>query len=265
MSARTTSDVARKATRAIGKSKPSPTALGPRRKRDYGRQIFVFNHLQKNMIVYSLTKALRNNAALNQIPFNGKKTVPAALRKDLWHPFAQITFPEGKGFVGLSAFQKLREYRKRHELEWGDEIFLDKEGKHVNKEIRGRQICDQKANSVADMAAVLGRLALKDKPTPEIVNGRKIWPPRIGLKREGQGVNVQVLWRDLTDAEFAETWAENVEHGVLPMHTNHRDPNRVWGYGRMTGRTKEVEEQEIIPEVVSEQVVTEKEPEKVVL
>ncbi|KAE8451959.1 hypothetical protein EG329_002123 [Mollisiaceae sp. DMI_Dod_QoI] len=265
MSARTTSDVAKKATRAIGKArKLSPTALPPGRNRapghEHGRHIFVFNHLQKNMVVYSLTKALRNNAALEQIPFNGKKTVPAALRKDLWHPFAQISFPEGKGFVGLSAFQKLREYRKRHELEWGDEIFLDKDGKPVKKKIRGRLICDQKANSVADMAAVLGRLELKDRPKPEIVNGREIWPPSVGLKREGQGVKVEVLWRDLTDAEYAETWTENVEHGVLPMHTNHRSPKKLWGLHRIIAERRPVV-------VESEEAVSEPEtqPEKVVL
>jgi hypothetical protein len=291
MSARTTSDVALKATRVIGKpKKPSPTALGPRRKRgpdhEHGRQIFVYNHLQKNMIVYSLTKALRvrhcpflmeelllmcisqNNAALAQIPYNGKKTVPAALRKDLWHPFAQISFPEGKGFVGLSAFQKLREYRRRHELEWGDEIFLTEEGKTVPKKIRGRQICDQKANSVADIAAVLGRLALKEKPKKELVNGRLVSPPSIGLKKEGRGVKVEVLWRDLNDAEYAETWADNVEHGVLPMHTNHRDPNQVWGLkrtARIADKEAEAEVESLEAELEVATPAPETQSEKVIL
>lgn len=40
----------------------------------------------------------------------------------------------------------------------------------------------------------------------------------IGLKGEGTGEKVEVLWNDLNDAEFAETWSENIEHGVWRHH-----------------------------------------------
>jgi hypothetical protein len=40
----------------------------------------------------------------------------------------------------------------------------------------------------------------------------------IGLKGEGTGEKVEVLWNDLKDAEFAETWSENVEHGLWRHH-----------------------------------------------
>ena len=77
--------------------------------------------------------------------------------------------------------------------------------------MRGRKICDQKANSVADIAAVLARLELQTG-TEEVKTGG------IGLKGEGSGERVEVLWNDLNDAEFAETWSENVEHGLWRHH-----------------------------------------------
>ncbi|KAG4424905.1 hypothetical protein IFR04_001876 [Cadophora malorum] len=205
---------------------------------EHGQQIFVFNHLQKNHVVYSLTRAMNNNAALSQLPFNGKKSVPAALRKDLWHPFAHIKFPPGTGHIGLSAFQKLREYRKRHELEWGDDILLDAKGETRKLKDRAKAICDQKANSVADMAAVLNRLAVKEeslKPVPKAPKGESI-----GLAGEGEGVDVQILWGDLHDAEYAERWAGNVEHGLMPAPEVRK--RKIWESRRKDPRALEVEE-----------------------
>ncbi|KAF4637904.1 hypothetical protein G7Y89_g175 [Cudoniella acicularis] len=206
---------ARHATTAAQPNSSSQTGAGV--EPEYGQQIYVYNHLQKNHVVYSLTKALKNNKAIKQLPFNGKQTVPRALRKDLWHPLATISFPSGSGEIGLSAYQKLREYRKRHELEWDDSIMKNKDGKFLPKHKRARQLCDQKANSVADMAAVLGRLA------------EQKFEDKIGIKGEGTGAVVNVKWNDLLDAEFAETWSDNVVHDKLESHTNHRDFNKVWG------------------------------------
>ncbi|CZT49773.1 uncharacterized protein RSE6_10663 [Rhynchosporium secalis] len=186
-------------------------------KPEHGQQIFVFNHLQKNHVVYSLTRSMNNNAALAQLPFNGKKSVPAALRKDLWHPFAQIRFPPGAGTIGLSAFQKLREYRKRHELEWGTEITLGEDGKHKSLKERGKALCDQRANSVADMALVLSRLA--PAPLEDGVETREEREKNIGLIGEGSGTQVEILWNNMCDAEFAEKWADNVVHAPMPAPT----------------------------------------------
>jgi hypothetical protein len=101
----------------------------------------------------------------------------------------------------------------------------DSDGKRIPKAKRGRGICDQKANSVADMAAVLSRLNLNEAQEAKAEKGS-----RIGLIGEGTGEKVEVLWRDLKDAEFAETWSENVEHGLLVMHTNNRDisKRKIW-------------------------------------
>ncbi|KAF3355342.1 hypothetical protein VdG1_04175 [Verticillium dahliae VDG1] len=83
----------------------------------HGEQIWVWHHLTSHQIIYSHTPQLDSNHALKQLPFIAKKSTPAKLRKDLWRPMALIQFPAGAGTAGQSAFQKLREYRRRHELE----------------------------------------------------------------------------------------------------------------------------------------------------
>ncbi|KAI1005535.1 hypothetical protein K3495_g2684 [Podosphaera aphanis] len=198
------------------------------------------------------------------MPYNGKKTVPAALRKDLWSPLATINFPQGSGPIGLSVFQKLREYRKRHEQEWGDEIAKNPEnGYFIAKKLRGRLLCDQVANSVADMAYVLGRLkAQNPDKTEEGNNGKelKISPKRpkggrqpqprlfpkpppggIGLIGEGTGLPVEVFWKDVKMAEYAETWTDNVVHGILSWSKNNRD-NKIGNSKRKLLRIKEEQE-----------------------
>jgi hypothetical protein len=208
------SEVARRAIQAVASKaqyaskpvvKPKKTIQGPRP--EHGQQIFVYNHLQTNQVIYSLTRSLNNNASLRQLPYNGKKTVPRALRKDHWHPLAQITFPSGHGTLGLFAFQKLREYRKLHETSWDESFAKDADGKPLTRKARGRRLCDQKANSVADMAAVL-----------------------MGLEKEklevAERLRVEVRWSDLLDAEFAETWSENVVHDMMGYRRNNRDPTK---------------------------------------
>jgi hypothetical protein len=76
----------------------------------------------------------------------------------------------------------------------------------LSRKGRGWKLVDQKANSVADMAEVLGRIGT--------VMGEEIG---LRVKDEGEGKNVvvEVRWKDLLDAEFAHTWSENVIHDVL--------------------------------------------------
>lgn len=64
-----------------------------------------------------------------------------------------IQFGHGLGVVGRNVFQKLREFRALHELEWG---WQTKEFQKLNRRDRGMKILNQKPNAVADMAAVLG-------------------------------------------------------------------------------------------------------------
>lgn len=66
---------------------------------------------------------------------------------------AIIKFQEGDGDIGRSVYQKLREFRRLHELSWGyqaDEFYT------MSKKDRGKALNNQKPNAVADMAAVLG-------------------------------------------------------------------------------------------------------------
>ncbi|TQS34256.1 hypothetical protein Golomagni_05368 [Golovinomyces magnicellulatus] len=246
------SEIARRLAQATNDAKNAISIKKKRPKRpelEHGQQIFIFSHIQKKMVAYSLTRALNNSETLRHIPFNGKKTVPSALRKDLWSPFATITLPEGYGPVGLSILQKLREYRKRHEHEWGDEIAKNPEnGYFIAKKKRERKICDQVANSVADIAYVLGRLKKYDaEQEEELIQTKKPFQKRprksiikkpnrslkfpkpppggIGLVGEGKGIPIQIQWRDIQMAEYAESWSENVEHGLLPWSKNNRQIN----------------------------------------
>lgn len=63
-----------------------------------------------------------------------------------------IEFGPGQGVVGRSVFQKLREFRTLHELEWG---WQAEELKSLSRQERGKKIHNQKANAVADIAAAL--------------------------------------------------------------------------------------------------------------
>lgn len=265
-----TAEITRRATQAINDAKKAVRSKKKRREKpnfQHGERIFIFSHIQKRMVAYSLTKVLnaclqlfnfklhiadpfiKNNQTMRHMPFNGKKTIPAALRKDLWLPFATITFPEGSGPAGLSVFQKLREYRKRHEHEWGDEITKNPEnGYFIPKKKRGRKICDQVANSVADIAYVLGRLKLEKPENNE--EQKKIEespgttsesllvtesdsstllskppPGGIGLVGEGKGLPIQIHWKDIRMTEWAESWSDNVEHGALSWNKNNRVDN----------------------------------------
>ncbi|KAL1302371.1 hypothetical protein AAFC00_002774 [Neodothiora populina] len=131
---------------------------------DHGRHIFFYNHCWTGQTIYSLERSL-NNTLLKQLPYAGKKTIPAGIRKDIWRPLLSVTFPTPS--QGLQAFRKLREYRKLHELSWAQPTvanngMLDLENPYVRTETprppkkeRSRLIMDQRENSVADLAAVL--------------------------------------------------------------------------------------------------------------
>lgn len=142
---------------------PLPRASTPQR-------IYVYNQIRTKQVVYSLTKALdvcscscnewssntqltplpQNKKALAQIPFMGKKTVPAVIRKDMWRPLCVIQMPSQ--WQALRAYQELREFKKRHEHEWHKPSIMRKP-----KAVRKKRLMNQKANSIADIAFVLCR------------------------------------------------------------------------------------------------------------
>ncbi|KAL8742415.1 MAG: hypothetical protein Q9190_005095 [Brigantiaea leucoxantha] len=125
---------------------------------DHGTHIFVYNNIRTNQVVYSLTRSLNNHASLKQLPFLGKKTVPATLRRDLWTPLCALTFLRPQ--TGLLAYRRLRELRRLHETSYDLSIITEtsdgpKKGQLMSTKKRGKVLMNQKANSVADMAAVL--------------------------------------------------------------------------------------------------------------
>lgn len=159
---------------------------------------------------------------MKQLPYNGKKTKPAKLRKDYWSAMATIEFPQGQGSVGRSVFQKLRELKHLHEVAWTEEVryktpeeYTDKQKRRQaeeeekgnfnyrpirTKQERGVALNAQKAYSIADMAAVLSGEGRGNKITTD------------GAK---DLVQVKVNWANDQDKGFAESWSTNVTHGLF--------------------------------------------------
>ncbi|KAL4782224.1 transcriptional regulation of mitochondrial recombination-domain-containing protein [Aspergillus varians] len=154
----------------------------------HGKNIFVYHNIRTNQVVYSLTRYLEKNSVLRQLIYHGKKTVPAALRKDMWVPYYSVHFNDTK--VGLRAYHLLREFslqrqlappremvtiteeflnqkrpRSPEEAKEFDEKYGNKIGWLMEKKDRARVVMDQKATSVADISAVL---AIQEQ---EIENG----------------------------------------------------------------------------------------------
>ncbi|KAH8425238.1 mitochondrial 54S ribosomal protein mL67 [Aspergillus melleus] len=144
----------------------------------HGKNIFVYHNIRTNQVVYSLTRYLEKNSVLRQLVYHGKKTVPASLRKDMWVPYYSVHFNDSK--IGLRAYHLLREFSMQRQLSPPremitiDQKYLDQkrprdpekakefnekyEGKLgwlMEKKDRARAMMDQKATSVADIAAVL--------------------------------------------------------------------------------------------------------------
>lgn len=100
-----------------------------------------------------------------------------------------------------------RKSETAEEKEMGDEVL-------VTKKKRGRQIMNQKANSIADIAAVLEKIGT---PQGDAIGLTGNVPTREDATR------VEVRWSDLVDAEFAKTWSENVVHDKLDWSQNNRE------------------------------------------
>ncbi|KAL2048295.1 hypothetical protein N7G274_000206 [Stereocaulon virgatum] len=219
-----------------------PTAKGVRLPKldvpivNHGQYIYIYNNIRTNQVVYSLTRHLNNQDSLAQLPFIGKKTVPARLRKDLWTPFCMVYFPHPH--LGLAAYRKLREFRRLHELSYPREVITVKEGKYrgnlMDTKARGKALMDQKANSVADLAAVLlqaekgpsgeaiaaarkrrARIEHLHKVRREKIKDKGVWDFTKAIEMGGGVQGVMVRWANPLDAEYAETWPEAVVHDEL--------------------------------------------------
>lgn len=179
------------------------------------------------------------------MPYAGKKSIPSAIRKDIWHPLCVLSFPTH--LQGLDAYQKMREFKMLHETAWDPETMTVQEGKHAGKTLvdfkeRRALIMDQKANAIADMAAALflqekapekediqmaNRLHMK--PIVKLHNGKqgpapgrpkygKGKRPTLGkIQWQGSVKGVKIHWSNMLDAEYAETWPQDVLHGPLQV------------------------------------------------
>ncbi|KAI9671353.1 MAG: hypothetical protein M1831_004262 [Alyxoria varia] len=125
----------------------APPAQGQAQVTEIGQEIYIFCHARTNQVVYSLNSRLQLNDALKQMPFLGKRTQRPYIRPDFWRRIAKVQFPSGE--QGLLAYKALREYAVRHLHEW------DPKWKQLPQKERGKKLQDQKANSIADLAAVL--------------------------------------------------------------------------------------------------------------
>lgn len=164
--------------------------------------------------------------------------------------------PKGLGVVGRSVMQKLREFRHRHELEWG---WQAEELLSRSKRDRGELIHNQRSNAVADIAAVLAGVG----------RGNRMWtdeaaaaeaeaaaseeadaesqpvgaaaqenidettaadrsPAKSKSKSKAKAVaptapktlvKANIYWSNDLDRHWASEWSENVTHSVgLPEH-----------------------------------------------
>lgn len=193
-----------------------------------------------------------------------------------------IEVPKGLGVVGRNVMQKLREFRHRHQLEWGwqAEEFLSR-----SRRERGDLIHNQKSNAVADIAAVLAgagrgnrmwRDAETEKEAAEAASGEaeaadsqpagaaapenidettaaaespaKSKPNRKAKKLEAAAapktlVKANIYWSNDADQHWASEWTENVTHSVgLPEHIS--NPRFKTSYLLEEGPWEELEAEE---------------------
>ncbi|VUC31327.1 unnamed protein product [Clonostachys rosea] len=213
-----------KHTQHSGKPRqPTSGFVGPE---GHGEKIWVFTHRRSDQVIYSFKEQLDGYHDLKQLPYNGKKTKPAKLRKDYWSPMAAIEFPQGQGAVGRTVFQKLRELKHLHEVQWHEDLryksekeytkedkkkvkekheagFLDYRPLRTVKQ-RSKALNAQKGNAIADMAVVLaGEGAGNSVLVSQADDGAK------------DLVQVTVSWANDQDRNFAEEWSSNVTHDLF--------------------------------------------------
>ncbi|PKS12953.1 hypothetical protein jhhlp_000294 [Lomentospora prolificans] len=211
--------------------KPKPELTGYTE--DHGEKIWVFHEVRSKQIVYSHSNVMNAHKALKQLPFAGKKTKPAKIRKDLWDVLAVVQFPRGQGEVGRSVFAKLREFRRRHELEWNDDMYFetrpDGNRRVLSRQERGKKIHEQLPNAVADIAAVLAGAGKSNKmwleapaeakeTTAEAVEGEGVAEGNAAKGTAAEGPKLcaaTVFWSNTVFRFHAKEWSPNVTHGLL--------------------------------------------------
>ncbi|KAF8465309.1 transcriptional regulation of mitochondrial recombination-domain-containing protein [Kalaharituber pfeilii] len=153
-----------------------------------GRVLFIYNEIYTNQVIYSLYRSLQNNAAIKQLMFVGKQSVPATLRKDRWSPLACVHFPTPQ--FGLDTYRLLREFRIMHETQYDPALLK------LTKEKRKKKLQDQKANSIADLAQAI-QMELEHLEKKNMRTGDE---------------QIVIKWQNPIDGEYAKSWPGEVRH-----------------------------------------------------
>ncbi|KAK3950644.1 transcriptional regulation of mitochondrial recombination-domain-containing protein [Pseudoneurospora amorphoporcata] len=207
------------------KSEPGNKAMP----KGHGDRIWAFHHIEQGQVIYSTKPVISHQHLIRQQPFTGKNLVPRKIRKDYWRPLAMIEMEaKDQGSIGRSVYQKLREFKKRHELDWANEADEGRKLMQKSKRERGAELNDQKPNSVADMAAVLagagkGNLmwAVSRVSSDSTDLGTGEIKRASGAVEKGAVVDVKrqlrraiVYWANEQDKFHAREWSDNVSHEV---------------------------------------------------
>jgi hypothetical protein len=182
---------------------------------------------------------------------------------------AMIQFPEGQGEVGRSVYQRLRECKKLHEYSWPDSLLFDETSKRtLTKRERGHRLNDQRANTVADIAAVLGGLGKGNKIVVSTADATEGESRDASVTGEGQAqtqaqgeelvktedgktlVQATVWWSNALDRNYAKAWPKNVRHELFEEAV--LEPNAA----KLALDAKERESQTAPAELVTEQELT---------
>ncbi|PFH59867.1 hypothetical protein XA68_11759 [Ophiocordyceps unilateralis] len=170
----------------------------PKEPPGHGEEIWVFSCHRTNQVVFSFEQNVHRHHVLKQIPFAGKKSKPAVIRKDLWAPLAHLKFPKGLGQVGISVFRQLRELKHLGEVSWDTNLIYKRPSEYTEEEKerlrenpdsprplrtlaqRSSAINDQKRQVIANIAAILSGEGV----------GNRMWISQLGLSL-AQHVNAQ--------------------------------------------------------------------------
>ncbi|KAI2642904.1 transcriptional regulation of mitochondrial recombination-domain-containing protein [Xylaria nigripes] len=205
---------------------------------DRYEKIFVFNHFLDGMTAYSFEPAMKAMHALKQLPFSGKHSKPSKVRKDYWRLLAIIQFGEEHKLVSRSAYQLLRECKKMHMYDWDDSLLFGENKRMLKIQERARRINDQRANTIADIAAILGGLGKGNKMwVKNNVQGADEGAAKEDVEGEGatkkdvegevEQVKAKVVdeinelnpatifWANIDDRHYAIRWSKNVKHKVM--------------------------------------------------
>lgn len=158
--------------------------------------------------------------------------MPQALRKDHWKPFFVVNF--GLPHQGLNAFKKLREWRKLHEVSWDPKDVAKLELTDAQRRTRTKRreereanggarkggararltewklrkkmtIMNQKANSVADLAAVLveqeQKLAEWSPEREKILTDVMQWLPKLVTEGKHRKVRLEQINLEIAQLE----------------------------------------------------------------